>query len=177
MTRAAGLPRLYPMNRRSQSGFSIIELMTVVIIAAILIMVAIPSFQDFVVNNQLTTQANTLITTLQLARSEAVKRNKTVTVEATDGSTSWGNGFRSWVDMNSNSSMDAGEELRQENALPANTLTSTIKTFQYLPNGFATGFGTSVNFDLCHGSGKKGRMITLDNTGHVSISDTDANCP
>ena len=151
--------------------------MAVVLIASILMAVAVPSFQDFVINNQLTTQANSLVTTMQLARSEAVKRNKSVTVETTDVSTNWGNGFRTWVDINGNGARDAGETLRQENALSANTLTSSIKTFQYLPTGFASIGGVSVDFDLCHGSDKKGRKVTLDNTGHVSVAESDADCP
>ena len=55
------------MNEKN--GFTLIELMITLAVAAIVLTVGIPSFQDFVYNNRLTTQANRFVTDMALARS------------------------------------------------------------------------------------------------------------
>jgi prepilin-type N-terminal cleavage/methylation domain-containing protein len=59
-------------GREMKNGFTLIELLVTLAIAAILLTTAIPSFREIIRNNQLTTQANNLVTALHLARSEAV---------------------------------------------------------------------------------------------------------
>jgi prepilin-type N-terminal cleavage/methylation domain-containing protein len=55
-------------------GFTLIELMIVVVLLAILMMVAAPSVRDITLNARMTGQANDLMTDLAIARAEAVKR-------------------------------------------------------------------------------------------------------
>lgn len=82
------------------SGFTIIELMIAVAIAGVMAAIAIPGFSTFIKNNCMTTTANSLVTSLQLAKSEAVKRRQTVTVAPTKSSgdadyasNEWGEGW------------------------------------------------------------------------------------
>jgi type IV fimbrial biogenesis protein FimT len=55
-------------------GFTLIELMVSLTVAAILFGIAIPAFNSFVQNDRDTGQANSLVGSLSYARSEAVKR-------------------------------------------------------------------------------------------------------
>ena len=64
------------------AGFTIIELMLTIVIGAILLAVAIPSYTNMVLNNCLTTKANTLVSAMQLARSTAVTFRDDVLVGA-----------------------------------------------------------------------------------------------
>jgi type IV fimbrial biogenesis protein FimT len=74
--------------KAKQSGFTLIELMFVIMLAAILLGVGIPSFRDFIRNSRMTTAANDLIADYNLARSEAVKRRVTITLcKSDDGAT------------------------------------------------------------------------------------------
>jgi type IV fimbrial biogenesis protein FimT len=59
---------------KQNSGFSLIELIVTLVVAAILASIAIPNFRDFIRNNQISTQTNDLVGDLAFARSEAIKR-------------------------------------------------------------------------------------------------------
>jgi type IV pilus modification protein PilV len=61
-------------------GFTLIELMVTLTVAVILIAIAIPSFNYLTVSSKLTTVSNGLVTALNTARLEAIKRNNLVTV-------------------------------------------------------------------------------------------------
>jgi type IV fimbrial biogenesis protein FimT len=63
----------------SASGFTLIELLITIAIASVLLAVAVPSFNGMIVSNRLTTQANDMVGAINFARSEAIKRNASLT--------------------------------------------------------------------------------------------------
>jgi type IV fimbrial biogenesis protein FimT len=66
--------------RRRLQGFTIIELMTVVVIAGVLLVIAAPAFTDMLERRRIEGQANEFVTDLGYAKSEAVQRNRNVLV-------------------------------------------------------------------------------------------------
>lgn len=66
------------MNRRHASGFTLIELMIGIAIVGILIMVGLPTFGIWIQNLQVRTGAEGVLNGLQVARTEAVRRNVNV---------------------------------------------------------------------------------------------------
>lgn len=170
------------MNKK-HSGFTLIELMAVLAIAAILASVAVPSFRSMIQNNRLATQANELTGTLNFARSEAIKRGNSVTVCVSNnqagctGGTTWENGWIAFVDVNRDQSLSAGDTLlRVRSTLTGSgTLTGAQTAVQYLPNGLLN-FGTG-NYTLtipgCTGNEK--RVINVAVTGRLGV--TRATCP
>jgi len=68
-----------------QRGFTLIELMITLVIGVILLAVGIPSFKSIIDSTRLTTSANSLVMAMVLARSEAVKTGRDVTISATEG--------------------------------------------------------------------------------------------
>jgi type IV fimbrial biogenesis protein FimT len=85
-----------PTTAHRAQGFSLIELMVVLAIIAIVATVAIPSYQNSMASNRMTSAANNLLGAMQFARSEAVTRRTGITVCASsDGSScgaDWGDG-------------------------------------------------------------------------------------
>lgn len=82
--------------KRTTFGFSLVELMLTLAIAAILITLAAPGFRAMIQNNRLTAHANQFVAAAHLARSEAVKRREDVQLvatDATDTGNEWGPGW------------------------------------------------------------------------------------
>ena len=79
-----------------QNGFTLIELMVTIAIAAILLLVAAPSFVTYRQNSQLTAAANTFLANAFAARAEAMKRQLNVFVRPAGAD--WSAGWTSYVD-------------------------------------------------------------------------------
>jgi type IV fimbrial biogenesis protein FimT len=166
---------------KSQSGFTLIELVVVLAIAAILLNVGIPSFRNVLQNNRATAMANDLVSVVHFARSEAVKRGREVRLTAVDPSAAaneWGPGWRVWIDANANNTYDTGEELRVREALDGNATLDSIENvteIRFRANGFTTipaGQVRGFTLRLPGCTGDQGRTITLVPTGHPSVART-----
>jgi len=102
---------------RSHSGFSVVELMTVIAILAIIAGFATPSFMAIVNNNRLAAVSNDLTATLQSARLEATRRGVQVHVCPSNNGTTCANTdrWRGWIafaDADDDETPDAGEIIR-----------------------------------------------------------------
>lgn len=62
-----------------------VELLITIAIASVLMAIAVPSFNQMIVSSRLTTQANDFVAAINLARSEAIKRNASVTLCSASG--------------------------------------------------------------------------------------------
>lgn len=181
--------------RRSSTGFTLIELMTVVAIIAIVMGIAAPSLRDLILNARMSAQANDLLADLALARSEAIKRNARVAIcssstgDACTGGTAlrpvaWEVGRIVFVDANQNGLREPGEAVLKTapEAPVGSTVTVTgdtasggVRTVHYRPSGSMTPGGASVVFTLCDertgsaGTGR-GRLITINNTGRAVVT-------
>jgi type IV fimbrial biogenesis protein FimT len=101
------------MKTKVSQGFTLWELLITLLVASVVFSVGIPSFLEFQRNNAIIAAANTLVTAVLTARSEAVKRQVPVTLCASpdpvavipvcsqDGVGANG-GFIVWVDENGN---------------------------------------------------------------------------
>ncbi len=169
------------------------ELMVTIAIAGMLLSVAIPSFTSIISSNRLTTYANELVTALNLARSEAVKRGIQVTVRSKGTSTHWESGWDVFVDVNGNEAFNdaspstpcaAGQDclLRTYAALSSGyTLTTGISTYKdyaaYLPSGLSN-VAAGDTFRLCKGTDiTTSRAITINSMGRVRVSTGTVSCP
>ncbi|HYW03952.1 MAG TPA: GspH/FimT family pseudopilin [Gammaproteobacteria bacterium] len=104
---------------RAHRGFTLIELMITLLVAIVLLSIAIPNFSSLIKDNRITTQVNTMVRALQLARSTAIKRGQRVVVcrsanstaaspTCDTGSGSWTEGWVVFVDCNNDAQVSTG---------------------------------------------------------------------
>ena len=100
-------------------GFTLIELMVTIAVAAVLMAWAAPNFVEFRRNSALTSTTNTLTAALNSARSEAMKHSAFAMVVPQDNA-NWATGWRVFVDKNLNQTFDAGTDqlVLEQMALP-----------------------------------------------------------
>ena len=79
-------------------GFTLIELMVTLAIAALSMLVAVPSLTAYKRNAELTSATNTLLAAINAARGEAMKRGMNALVVPTNNGTDWNTGWVVFVD-------------------------------------------------------------------------------
>lgn len=86
------------LKGKNQRGFTLIELMVTIAVLAIVVSIAAPSFTNMIRNNQSVALGEELVTALNYARAEAVKRGARVSVCASSNGTSCtGNWTQGWI--------------------------------------------------------------------------------
>lgn len=112
------------------SGFTLIELMVAIAVAAIILTVGIPSFISTINGARITSATNDFLVELAYARTEAIRRGQRITMCASANANAanpacnggpWTTGWLMFEDLNRNAALDAGETiLRRHEALPNN---------------------------------------------------------
>jgi type IV fimbrial biogenesis protein FimT len=160
--------------KKKQTGFTLLELLITVVVASIIMTLGVPSFQSFFVNNRMSTHANELISSLNLARSEAIKRATQIKVCSSSDQASCGG---TWTDGWIVITADDVELIRVYGALKGpSTLTSTETSITYTASGFLT--GPQTTFTLCdsHETGELGREVIVTATGRPGSTSPYPTC-
>ena len=98
------------MPKSQQPGFTLIELMVTVSIAAVLMMMAIPSLGTYRRNAELTSVTSTLVASINTARGEALKRGLSSMVAPTGNGSDWTTGWVVFVDTDSSRNYDVAKD-------------------------------------------------------------------
>lgn len=166
---------------RKNTGFTGIELLVTLVIAAILAALAGPSFSGLVNNTRLSSTMARLATDLNRARSEAIKRNVRVLVCVRDVAgtncgtgTDWSNGWLVCYDGNQDGSCDVAtasdpNPLAIQQALKENmALTANANLVRFNPSG-TQGAGGAATLTL-NGTwdGAQTKVASIAATGNIS---------
>ena len=172
-----------------QSGFTVLELLVTLAIAAILLVTGVPTFQHFTWRQHMRAAVGNLQNDLLAARSEAVYRNVSVVacpgdpVAGCSDSSDWSGGWIVFVDPDEDRQRQADESLLRRGqpfgqvAIAGNNGRTRIRFF---PDGSAPGSNGTIGF--CGPGGPAlARKLVISNVGRVRrdlYPDIDATlCP
>jgi type IV fimbrial biogenesis protein FimT len=173
------------ISLRRNGGFSLMELMMVLVVVAILVGFALPNMSDFMQNTRVTTQTNDLVADLNLARSEAIKRSANIGIcKLPAGATAppcsisgkdWSNGRVIFIDANGDGQATGDEILRTREASDAGVTLrgdDRLANFVLFTRLGMTTLGAPSLFVVCGKSQKPnvGRSITVETTGRATIT-------
>jgi len=165
------------MNRKR--GFTLIELMVTLAVAAILLTVGVPAFQEMLRNNRAATHANEFLTALNFTRSEAIKRGRNISLcpssnQTACGGANWAVGWIAFVDADNDGVVDAGEELlRAWGALSGNPSFTGPTILVYRPAGELAAGTAQLDYAL----GTHDHCVQINSVGRPRIEKDTAQCP
>ena len=191
------ISRLPPMNRvnatrvtfmsnRKQRGFTLIELVTTLGVATILISMAVPGINVFLLNSRQSSSVNELVSAMHLARSSAITKKSRFTIcassaGATCENVEWDRGWILFGDTDSDQTVDVGEIIVGTGAaIDGLTIESSefARYFMYRPNGRVMNATINANageFTICDTRGAgHARVVILDVAGRPRLSETES---
>ncbi len=162
------------MSRRQVFGFTLLELMVTVAVAAILLALALPSFQQTLRSNRVATSTNALLGALALARSEAIRTTHTSSLCASSSGTAcggtWTDGFLVWTDSNANGVLNAGETVKFSHGSESISLTGAGNSITFDARGRPSAAAILTLKATTCGSAQLQRRVEVRLTGQVSTS-------
>ena len=188
-------------NRHTMRGFTLIELMITMVIAAILLTQAVPSFRAMIANNRITSQVNELVTSINYARSEGAKLNSPMVLcrsanpnAATPscGGTAqdWSTGWLVFADANNNATYENATDTLVRVGGPSaagievHTNNTSNNNLQLNANGSTNEGGGTAIFVVCDDRNSDGtldvafgREVRVQPSGHIqTIGSPVADC-
>jgi type IV fimbrial biogenesis protein FimT len=181
-------------STRHMGGFTLVELMITVLVAAVLLAIAAPGFRSLIERNRLQAATSNLYTSLVLARSEALKRNQPVIVcQSASGQSCgttpagrWEDGWIVHVDPNNPPTLDPNDIIAVREGLdggdtvwvvddPNATTPAGKQLVTYQTDG---GAAEQVFFVLCNADGDAdaAKVVALSLTGRPTVRGSVADC-
>jgi type IV fimbrial biogenesis protein FimT len=173
------------------SGVTLVELIITIAVAAILLSLATPGLRSFIASNSVAGLTNELTAALNLARSEAIKRGKTVTIckssnvtaavttsaPACDSSATatWPDGWLVFLDAGTRGTRDGSEDTILKIGQPSTrgaiqTGADLARYVSFFPDGTTTADGTQAARTLTICKAPSQRTIVVSRTGQIKTA-------
>lgn len=162
---------------RKEAGFTLIELIVAIAIASVLLGLAVPSFRGMIESAQRRQAATDFYSSLARARSEAIARNRSVSICVRDltatttpscasNDNRWQNGWIVYPTASPTTPLEVHEGLAD-----GFTLGGVTSPLEFRESGRV---GTRAEFSLCKGAAdSKRRLISVSPSGRVALEIKD----
>lgn len=174
---------------RRFAAFTLVEMTVALAIAALLAVMAVPAFDDWLSAYQLANHAKHLAETMTRARTEAVRRGhrvnlcKSVDRRRCDDRAGWDAGFVVFVDVNQNGKIDGDEQIIEvEGPAPPGVSVNGNRPVDDYVSYTGLGQARMLNGALQMGTfvvcrpGQRALHVVLANTGRVRVERTSDRC-
>lgn len=163
------------------AGFTLIELMVTVAVLAIIASIAMPVMQSLIATNRLSGASTELVAALQLARSEAIRRNAPVVVcGSSDGvnceeATAW----KRWIVTGRDNVAGTSDVIRDSSVQGALQVSGPAAGIRFRPSGLLDAQSVMTVCLPVHNPADNQRVVTLLVGGGVVTSRADGGgaCP
>jgi type IV fimbrial biogenesis protein FimT len=167
-------------------GFTLFELLIVLLITSILLAIAIPTFTEQINKLQTKVAMHELLGAIESARSIAVSTNKRTVLLANEGD--WAKGWKVFVDHNDNGEINGSETVKIERDKLKNIKVSANAHLQEYVSFIGTGEGRKVGkadsgtfqvgtIKICPEHTGNGYALIISRGGRTRVSNlTSAEC-
>ncbi len=151
---------------KDQTAFTLIELITVILLIAILTTYAVPNMRYMLINNRILTKTNNLVHAINYARSEAIiDVNKVIIIRNIDGN--WTNG---WEIVDINSGGTNGQTVLKVFKFKDDnidvTMANAVNSFRYTSRGYLQNL---ITFEISNSEyPEKKKTVTIRPTGRAN---------
>jgi len=140
---------------RSSSGFTLLELMATITVAAVILMLAGPSLNDFMRKQRVITSVDSITSAIGQARSIAIATNSYVTIAPVDPTTGWKSGVQVF------------SEGQSPNGTYDKTVDRLLGQYDAMPTGMTVSFKSTANIS---GSTSSQTSLTYSPVGYTVTS-------
>lgn len=151
-----------------RGGFTIVEVMTVVAIAGVMMMIALPAMRDMITTQRVKSTSYDINADLTYARAEAIGRGVDVVVASAGASTNWQGGW-TITETGGNTVLRKSDARGSDIAVTASSATVTFERTGRATAGSTVQFSIVPSTTSSLGDHQK-RCLRLDPSGRVRIA-------
>lgn len=168
---------------KNLNGFTLIELMVTVSVAAILLAIAVPSLNTVYETSRGTTAISNIENSVAFARNQAISFGRKVTIcpgTGTSCSGNWINGYLIFIDDDGDKKADNGTSvLKKEQSLNTKDFITVSVTgpITFNTDGMlASVSAISIHYCPAKKSSEYSKGISISPSGKISLITTDVSC-
>jgi type IV fimbrial biogenesis protein FimT len=153
-------------SRREAIGFTLIEMMVTITVLAVVLAFALPGLRSFTATNQVAAIKSAFAGSVALARTEAARQGRTITLMAVAGGPDGNEFARGWVlQLDDKNEMAV---LRRYEALPDAVRMRGDRRLTFTATGHLTPVAAHT-FTVCPASGGDGFLVTVPPSGMAEV--------